>query len=146
MYFTSVLEVSHIDGASLEPAPGVFAFSLRFRGDVKGTFGLSIAAPIARTLASNFLGEDEESLADGEIAEVIGELCNMLCGSVVSRIGGARKYTLTHPVALHPNMPSPHALVSCLETDIGTIKTWVAVEAPYIPAESQPAPVLQETH
>jgi len=142
MYFTTVLEVTHVNGTTIKPQPEAFSFSLRFRGDLRGTFGISLGSSSARTLASNFLGEDEDSLSSAEIAEVVGELSNMLCGSIVSRIGGTRNYVLSHPEACPPEDPFPDVLVSGLETDTGIIHTWVALEAPPMPVVPQVNPEL----
>jgi len=59
MYFTSVLEVTREDAfperGGTEGMPSFqaeYAFSLNFRGDVSGRFGLSLSGPAARCLAS----------------------------------------------------------------------------------------------
>jgi CheY-specific phosphatase CheX len=139
MYFTTVLETTHESGSMPAVGSQDFAFSLRFQGDIHGTFGVRLAAASARTLASNFLGEEEDALSPQEIAEVAGELANMLCGSVVSRVEGRSKFVLTHPEPFEAasTMEGADMLVSTLDTDNGPIHVWVLVDAP--------VPELQET-
>ena len=132
MYFTPVLETSACDTLpEAFPLDGSdFAFSLHFAGDVSGTFGLHLGPATARGLASNFLGEDDTDLSSSDVAEVVGELANMLCGSTLSRIEAVGKFDLTHPKSLAalPSLAGEDALVSTLDTDSGIITTWVIVE------------------
>jgi CheY-specific phosphatase CheX len=129
MYFTTVLDASSSVGHPSAPQADELAFSLRFRGEVHGTFGVLIGVSMARMLAANFLGEEEEALTEIEIAEVVGELANMLCGSIVSRVEGKSKFALSHP---EPFMAAPtdlESLFSRFETDNGMIHTWIAIDA-----------------
>jgi len=140
MYFTTVLETSHptpFDGldrpdAPVQPAlsPSEYAFTLRFEGEVRGSFGLHLAGNTARTLAANFLGEDDSTLSPQDVSEVVGELTNMLCGSVVSRIEGHSKFALSHPEPIFalPTLTAEDSLISLLHTDDGVITTWVIVD------------------
>ena len=136
MYFTTLLGsevLESLPGALLGrlPAEGApFSFSLRFVGDISGRFGVSLDFPTARSLAANFLGEDEAEVSPGAVEEVVGELSNMLCGSVMSRVEGENKFVLSHPEPASPLAISAadDVLVSALETDSGVITVWVAVE------------------
>ena len=84
---------------------------------------------VARGLAANFLGEDEADLADADVGEVVGELANMLCGSVVSRMEGNSHFVLTHPEPWAKIATEEEdMLVTELVTDGGVITTWVIVE------------------
>lgn len=146
MYFTTVLAIKHqLDGWPVV-TPDALAFYLQFEGHIRGNFGISLDASMARTLASNFLGEEEEALTQLEVAEVVGELTNMLCGSVVSRIEG--KFALTHPepyLASNQRVPGQDEsiLVSLLETDMGSLKIWVAVDSSRSTSEQGVSEVLQ---
>jgi hypothetical protein len=137
MYFTTVMETSHPkqlaeagggEGTAVDTAE--YAFSLSFKGDVCGRFGLHMGAATGRGLAANFLGEDEAELSASDVGEVAGELANMLCGAVVSKVEGRSKFVLSHPEAMRllPNLENEDSLVSRFETDGGTITTWVVVE------------------
>jgi CheY-specific phosphatase CheX len=137
MYFTTVLETSHPTALEAPATPaqsGIsssdYAYTLRFEGGVRGSFGLHLAENTARTLAANFLGEDDSTLTPQEISEVVGELTNMLCGSVVSRIEGRSKFALSHPESILalPALTTADSLISLLHTDEGVITTWVIVD------------------
>lgn len=126
MYFTSVMEIS--DTPAELVAKDDYAFALRFRGDLRGSFGIRCERATARTLAANFLGEEEDAVDTSETAEVIGELANMLCGSILSRTGCSNVFALSHPepmAAELPGMTEPSTLHATLRTDIGTIYTWM---------------------
>ena len=64
---------------------------------MSGHFGLYLEQVTARSLAANFLGVEEAEVSSDEIGEVAGELANMLCGSIVSRVEGEHKFVLSHP-------------------------------------------------
>jgi hypothetical protein len=137
MYFTTVMETSHPkeladagEGEAMTVGDEEYAFSLSFKGDVCGRFGLHMGAAMGRGLAANFLGEDEADLSASDVGEVAGELANMLCGAVVSKVEGRSKFVLSHPEAMQalPRLGTVDGLVSRFETDGGTITTWVVVE------------------
>ena len=137
MYFTTVMDTTHPKelaetGESEETAGGAeeYAFSLSFKGDICGRFGLQVGSAMGRSLAANFLGEEESDLSTVEVGEVIGELANMLCGAVVSKVEGKSKFVLSHPEAMQtlPKLAGVDALVSRFETDGGMMTTWVVVE------------------
>jgi hypothetical protein len=137
MYFTTLMETSYpkeladaVEGEEIAVGAEDYAFSLRFKGDICGQFGLHVGPVEGRMLAANFLGEDEADLSTIEVADVIGELANMLCGAVVSKVEGRSKFVLSHPLAMQalPKLSGADALVSRLETDGGTVTTWVVVE------------------
>jgi CheY-specific phosphatase CheX len=137
MYFTSVLGSLSLDSLpeDVEEPDAYLAFNLQFAGDISGRFGLRLAAAVARNLTANFLGEQDSDLSSEEVSEVIGELANMLCGSVMSRVEGEHSFALTHP---EPGMPSApgmgDVLTSTLDTDSGTIAVWVSIEECTCPA------------
>jgi CheY-specific phosphatase CheX len=145
MYFATVNSTIQTHGTPTAPEPDSLAFQLRFQGDIEGSFGLSLSLPTATTLAANFLGEEEDALSQQEIAEVAGELTNMLCGSFVSRIGGTKRFALSHPSRCTHETVFPTGLLSCLETDYGTLLTWVAVDSTTNAASGSETPILQVT-
>lgn len=146
MYFASVLESSSRLGMQAAVEPGQIAFILRFDGVVCGTFGLALDPSLARTLAANFLGEEEETLTETEVAEVAGELTNMFCGSVVSRVEGTTKFVLSHPEPFTACAPELDVLTSELETDSGLLRTWIAIDAPLATLQQAPNETLQAAH
>jgi CheY-specific phosphatase CheX len=137
MYFTTVLD-SRPQEMAAGDSPGTdapIAFSLRFAGDVSGYFSILLELSTARKLAANFLGEDESSISAIEAGEVAGELANMLCGSVMSRVEGEHKFVLSHPeaVALPPVVGTGDEFVCRLATDSGDVTVWIALEGDLCP-------------
>jgi CheY-specific phosphatase CheX len=132
MYFTTVLDSmpQQMEADDSQSRDALVAFSLRFAGDVSGSFGILLEESAARKLAANFLGEDESSISSIEAGEVAGELANMLCGSVMSRVEGEHKFVLSHPeaVAPPPVLGAGDELVCRFATDSGDVTVWIALE------------------
>ncbi|MBM3776023.1 MAG: chemotaxis protein CheX [Acidobacteria bacterium] len=117
MFFTEVL------GESLgEPQEYWLTAQVEFQGNRCGWLTASAGLAAARQLASNFLCEDETSLAPGQIDEVMAELSNMVCGSALSRIDPSSKFAISHP-RLGPHKPPetvpPGWQGACQSLDIG---------------------------
>ena len=65
----------------------ILAGSVGFIGDANGVVYLKVTAAFARTLASRMLGIVEAELGDDDMVnDVMGELTNMIVGSVKSRL------------------------------------------------------------
>jgi CheY-specific phosphatase CheX len=137
MYFTTVLSSTLLEKVpqAMPDTDADMAFGLSFTGDISGNFGIQMQPATARALAANFLGEDDPNTSSTAVSEVVGELANMLCGSVMSRVEGERKFALSHPevVILAPS-DVDDILVSMLETDSGAITVWVSVEGSQCPS------------
>jgi hypothetical protein len=56
-----------------------------------------VAGGAARSVAADFLGEEEPALSEQQIGEVVCELANMICGSVLSRVESAITFQLATP-------------------------------------------------
>jgi len=98
----SVLETmffSFTDGPA-EPEIGseVLESRLAFQGCPSGTFGVCLSKSSARLLAAGFLGEDEETLTDSQTGQMVCELANMLCGSLLSKLQSDESFDLASPV------------------------------------------------
>jgi hypothetical protein len=90
MFFVDVLpEGGPEDGASMLSA------ELQFQGRVSGRFGVRVPLPGGRVMAANFLGSEQAS--EVQAGQVLCELANMLCGSVLSRIEEEARFELGHP-------------------------------------------------
>ena len=68
-----------------------------FRGCPSGTLEVCVSELSARALASSFLGEDEKTLTDSQASEVVCEMSNMLCGSLISRLESEQSFDLDSP-------------------------------------------------
>ncbi len=120
MFFTSAVPADKPKAA----APRGFAVRVRFEGAPSGTFGLAVDELPARRIASNFLGaEDEEALAGEQITDVLCELANMICGSVLSRLEANATFDIDAPEPLAAGEEFPPGLdARCLlEVAEGTL-------------------------
>jgi len=92
MFFSAVL-------GPAEPETGgeVLEALVRFRGRQSGTLAVCISERSSRLLAASFLGEDEETLTDSQPGQMVRELANMLCGSLVSKLGTEESFDLASP-------------------------------------------------
>jgi CheY-specific phosphatase CheX len=89
---SSVLDTMFFAEAETCPPPppeqqrGMMGVSVRFDGGVRGEFVVAIDPHVAVVLASAFLGVDEGDVSEAEVAEVMCETANMICGAALSRI------------------------------------------------------------
>lgn len=84
-------------------APAITA-ALRFEGSPSGGFRVSVPMKLARVVGAGFLGREEAGVSDSQAAEVVCELANMICGSVLSRLESKATFQITHP-ELTPSEP-----------------------------------------
>lgn len=97
MFFIGGLGAPAPEGG--HPTPEVAA-RLTFEGSPSGWLALRIGKMAARSIAADFLGEEEETLTDREAEEMACELANMLCGSVLSRTGSDATFRLSSPLVV----------------------------------------------
>jgi CheY-specific phosphatase CheX len=102
------------------------AARVAFRGARSGAFGIGAPLTTARTLAANFLGQDESEIQDAQMEEVFCELSNMICGAFLSRLGDESVYDLSHPVRDDAASPAGEGVVSrWLQLDEGQLRVWL---------------------
>jgi hypothetical protein len=125
MFFTSVMESS--ESAALPPVADTLFSRLSFSGPPAGAFEVGIPPDAARSLATGFLGDDESSVCESRTREVVCELTNMLCGSVLSRIAGGAAFELSHPGVVDRAMETPTARVH-FELPEGPLSAAIRIE------------------
>ena len=86
----------------LVAASPLLASRLSFRGDPSGSLGLCVSMDAARQLAAGFLAEEEADLTDTRVEDVVCEMTNMLCGSVVSNLENEQRFHLSSPELVPP--------------------------------------------
>ena len=104
MFFETVLD--EIDPTASTGCERV-ASRLHFRGKPSGDFEVDVAPGIARSLTAGFLGIDECEVTLSQEDEVMGEFCNMTCGSALSSLGRVEFFSLETPQTSRPNEFSP---------------------------------------
>jgi CheY-specific phosphatase CheX len=95
MFFISDMEAAAVPEAAT-PAPQL-AVHMTFAGSPSGWLALRADKATARSIAADFLGDDESGVTDQQAGEMICELANMICGSVLSRTGCDATYSLSSP-------------------------------------------------
>jgi CheY-specific phosphatase CheX len=118
-------------GEQAEPAAAdLISAELVFNGKPSGRFGVQVPPSTGRLIAANFLGKEAEDITDAEIEQVVGELANMICGSVLSRIEAGARFELLHPVIVPPGQGTPHpeAVTNVLELEEGAMILWMIVQ------------------
>ena len=70
---------------------------LRFQGNPSGGFRVSVPWKLARVVGAGFLGLEEVEVSDSQAEEVVCELANMICGSLLSRLESKSPFRITHP-------------------------------------------------
>jgi CheY-specific phosphatase CheX len=104
---------------------------LTFDGDPPGRFQMRIARAAAHTIAADFLGEDAESLAPQQSADVTLELANMICGAVLSRLESSATFRLGTPQIVSGDA-GPHAPAEetryTVETGSGTLSVAIQMD------------------
>lgn len=70
---------------------------LSFQGEPPGVMCLLLTTAAARQIAADFLGIDEIEISEKQVSEVVCELANMICGSVLSRAESAATFHLGVP-------------------------------------------------
>lgn len=97
----TVLETMFFSAAwgPAEPETGGAALEARlaFEGNPSGTLAVCLSEQAARLLAAGFLGEEEETLSDSQTGQVVCELANMLCGSLVSKLESEESFDIAPP-------------------------------------------------
>jgi CheY-specific phosphatase CheX len=97
MFFAETLgEASGADQAEDSPH-GTIAVELAFEGEPSGSMCLRLTADAAREIAADFLGMEGAEISINQISEVVRELANMICGSVLSRVESAATFRLGVP-------------------------------------------------
>jgi CheY-specific phosphatase CheX len=69
-----------------EQQQGMMGISVHFDGGVRGEFLVGVDRHVALVLAAAFLGVDEADVSEAEVAQVMCETANMICGAALSRI------------------------------------------------------------
>ncbi len=70
---------------------------IKFEGKFKGKLGFFVPVELACSMVSNFLGLEEDEPTLEQARDVVGELCNMVCGNLFSRLNRKEIWTITSP-------------------------------------------------
>jgi CheY-specific phosphatase CheX len=100
MFFTPIAVQQGESEDLYSPIKSFSAFlkgEIGFEGKHSGTLILSVPVELAKTMASNFMGLEEESASDSQAVDMVNELCNMICGNLFSQLDKKTVWNLTIP-------------------------------------------------
>jgi CheY-specific phosphatase CheX len=128
MFFTAC-------GGAPEAARMELAAEVAFEGSAAGRLTVRVAVAAARPIAANFLGEEEDAITERQVSEVVCELANMICGSLLSRVEGAGEFRLGTPRMLEPDgLGGPRGgIVHAVETGRGALEAVLEMEEAICP-------------
>jgi CheY-specific phosphatase CheX len=130
---TEVLETMFFASVSGDAPPEALqdwiGARLHFHGSPSGNFGVRVTSRSARTIAAGFLGVEDAEVSESQVGEVVCELANMLCGSVLSRFEKDARFDLTHP-ELSAEPTGEAAVSRTLELEDGAMQVWLEMENP----------------
>ena len=127
MFFTCPFED---DGSGDNDSASGFAARVAFRGSPSGALAVNLSTTAARSLASNFFGLEPEELTDKQVTEVVGELANMLCGSLLSHPECEGRFELSSPELAPAEAAKPAPLVCTYNLGDGILKIGLELDEP----------------
>lgn len=92
LFFTAVLE----RGGPL-PAPPCYTAALSFSGSRQGTLMVSASRRTAAVLAANLIGGDSLEVTPAQAASAVGEMANILCGSLLGALDQSGSFAIAPP-------------------------------------------------
>lgn len=118
------------------------AAALTFQGEPPGALLLRLTSGAARQIAADFLGIDEAEVSDVQTSEVVRELANMICGSVLSRVESAAAFHLAAPRIVPPSAEIAGSLSNtryCVLLSNGRLTVNIGTGIPICPQPAQSA-------
>lgn len=107
--------------------------SVDFGGSHCGEFLVSVSPNTARSIASGFLGLETEEMTESQPGEVILELANILCGTLLSTLYPESNLSLGSPEFAVPGAFQDGAMHACFRLPDGKAAVWIGLS----PASSQ---------
>jgi Chemotaxis phosphatase CheX len=126
MFFTGVAEEDSEEGCG----DSLMCAELAFRGSPSGRFGVRTPVATGRLVAASFLGLEAAEVSEAQIGDVVCELANMFCGSVLSRLEAGARFELMHPEIDERRTDwreIPEAVGHTFGLEEGTVTVWMAV-------------------
>jgi CheY-specific phosphatase CheX len=105
---------------------------LNFTGRPSGSFGILVPPETAAMIAENFLGDEESNLTSAQAVEVIGELTNMVCGTLLANLDSSQAFVLSpprHDGGCEAAVMDDERIVTRLSLDEGSIHVWLKIQA-----------------
>jgi len=105
------------NSADVEGQSGEFIRSrIQFDGPRSGRISLILPAALAKLMAKNFLGLEEEEPSRSQTRDMAGELANIISGNLLPALDQKRSYSLSLPrtePSAHPEVNHPNSRSGC---------------------------------
>jgi len=125
MFFSSVIGETPVSAAT---ADGIAA-RLVFSGARAGAFTLRLTGGAAQVIAANFLAEETNEPTRQQVQEVVCELANMMCGSVLSRLDRGAHFDLGQPAMVDATeLATPEAVSRAFDIGDGEVAMFLSME------------------
>jgi len=126
MFFSSVMGETPV---STTPAADGIAARLAFSGARAGVFALRLTGGAAQVIAANFLAEETDEPTRQQVQEVVCELANMMCGSVLSRLDRGAHFDLGQPVMVDAaEVGTPEAVSRAFDIGDGEVSMFLSMD------------------
>jgi len=98
MFYLSVELKDELEGGAFSPGDQpLLRGEIEFQGRYSGKLSLDVPNGLAKAMAVNFLGLEEAEVEETHTLDVVGEVCNMICGNLFSQLDKKSVYRLTSP-------------------------------------------------
>jgi CheY-specific phosphatase CheX len=117
--------------ASVLENPDWVGAHLSFSGSASGNLTIMLGPAAARCLAADFLGTEADSIGTEQVADVVCEFANMVCGSMVSELEGKDLIHLSSALRFSgpaPPQPEGAAAQYAVELTDGPLLASVEIE------------------
>lgn len=125
MFFSSVVGDAPVSDI---PAAGTVAVRLPFSGARAGTFAVRLTAEAAQVVAANFLAEEAGEPTAQQVEEVVCELANMMCGSVLSRLDRDAHFDLGQPVLADATETAEASVARAFDIGDGKVAMYLCMD------------------
>jgi CheY-specific phosphatase CheX len=115
MFFSTIFAEPE-ETTSRLPEDSVTA-QVRFRGNPCGEFTVGLALSAAQSVAENFLGLEPGSITHQQVCGVVGEMANMICGSVLTRMESDTLFELLTPEILEDGQAARTGTMRLFDVD-----------------------------
>jgi len=127
MFFSSVIGEAPVRAT---PSADAVAARLQFSGARSGAFALRLTEAAAQVIAANFLAEETDEPSKPQVQEVVCELTNMMCGSVLSRLDRGAHFDLGQPAVVDAaEVAQPEAVSRAFDIGEGEIAIFLSMDA-----------------
>jgi CheY-specific phosphatase CheX len=82
------------------PSSTFFRGEIGFHGRQSGRLRLYLPSELAKAMATNFLGLEEGTATESQTQDMVSELCNVVCGNLLSQLDRKTVWDLSLPRTL----------------------------------------------